>query len=56
MLDWHIFLTTGPGDSTGRINVTEPLQFTVGPGDWVDESNSRTHCNSLCGTSADLAN
>jgi hypothetical protein len=25
-------------------------------GDWVDESKSRTHCNLLCGTSADLGN
>jgi hypothetical protein len=24
------------------------------PRDWVDESKSRTHCNLLCGTSADL--
>jgi hypothetical protein len=28
----------------------------VWPGDWVDESKSRTHCNLLCGTSADLGN
>ena len=26
------------------------------PGDWVDESKSRTYCNLLCGTSADLGN
>jgi hypothetical protein len=28
----------------------------VWPGDWVDESKSRTYCNLLCGTSADLGN
>jgi hypothetical protein len=28
----------------------------VWPGDWVDELKSRTHCNLLCGTSADLGN
>jgi hypothetical protein len=32
------------------------LQFTVWPGDWVDEPKQRTHCNLLCGTSADLGN
>jgi len=28
----------------------------VWPGDWVDESKSRTHFNLLCSTSADLGN
>jgi len=28
----------------------------VWPGHWVDESKSWTHCNLLCGTSADLGN
>jgi len=34
----------------------EPLNFTVWPGDWVDELKLQTHCNLLYGTSADRGN
>jgi len=56
VLDWYISLSTWLSDWNGYIYVTENLLFTEWPADWVDELTSRTHCNLLCVTIADLGN
>jgi len=56
MLDWHISFTTGSCNWNGWMNDMEPLELTVGQNESVDESMSRTHCNLLCVTSADVGN